>query len=78
MEFEKEETDVSPDEIEAEEIACYMGTVSRKWHRVSRWGTGANGSSHSGGTSDRKRGTASRSDHLPDGNKPVSFTGGTD
>lgn len=25
MEFEKEETDVSPDEIEAEEIACYMG-----------------------------------------------------
>ena len=41
MEFEKEdaeETDVSPDEIEAEEIACYMGTVSRKWHRVSRWG----------------------------------------
>ena len=42
------------------------GTVSRKWHRVSRWGTGANGTSHSGGTSDRKRGTASRSDHLPD------------
>ena len=25
MEFETEETDVSPDEIEAEEIACYMG-----------------------------------------------------
>lgn len=25
MEFEKEETDVSQDEIEAEEIACYMG-----------------------------------------------------
>ncbi len=25
MEFETEETDISPDEIEAEEIACYMG-----------------------------------------------------
>lgn len=25
MEFETEDTDVSPDEIEAEEIACYMG-----------------------------------------------------
>ena len=25
MEFETEETDVSPEEIEAEEIACYMG-----------------------------------------------------
>ena len=25
MEFEKEDADVSPDEIEAEEIACYMG-----------------------------------------------------
>ena len=40
MEFETEDTedtDISPDEIEAEEIACYMGAVSRKWHRVLRW-----------------------------------------
>lgn len=37
MEFETEETDVSPDEIEAEEIACYMGEGEPEWHRVSRW-----------------------------------------
>lgn len=41
MEFETEnteETDVSADEIEAEEIACYMGEGEPEWHRVSRWG----------------------------------------
>lgn len=41
MEFETEnvqETDVSPDEIEAEEIACYMGEGEPEWHRVSHWG----------------------------------------
>lgn len=78
MEFEKEETDVRRTKSKRKKSPVTWGTVSRKWHRVSRWGNWCNGTSHSGGTSDRKRGTASRSDHLPDGNKPVSFTGGTD
>ena len=61
MEFEAEnveETDVAPDEIEAEEIACYMGDSDK--------------------TSVGHGRTASGSNHLPDGNKPVSFAGGAD
>lgn len=35
---ETEDADVSADEIEAEEIACYMGDGEPEWHKVSRWG----------------------------------------
>lgn len=38
MEFEAEEMDVSADEIEAEEIACYMGDGEPEWRKVSHWG----------------------------------------
>lgn len=81
MEFETEnteETDVSADEIEAEEIACYMGDGEPEMAQGITLGGGANGSGHSDKTSVRNGRTASRSNHLPDGNKPVSFAGGAD
>ena len=81
MEFETEnteETDVSADEIEAEEIACYIGEGEPEMRKVSHWGNWRNGSGHSDKTSIRHRRTASGSNHLPDGNKPVSFAGGAD
>lgn len=38
MEFEKEETDVRRTKSKRKKSPVTWGTVSRKWHRVSRWG----------------------------------------
>ena len=37
MEFETEETDVSPDESKRKKSPVTWGTVSLKWRKVSRW-----------------------------------------